>query len=48
MQYLIGSRIHPVLYLRSRTLEASPKAISEKTSYYQARLAFHFYPQFIP
>jgi len=27
---------------------ASPKAISGRTSYYQARLAFHFLPQFIP
>ena len=28
--------------------EASPKATSGRTSYYQARLAFHFLPQFIP
>jgi len=27
---------------------ASPKAISERTSYYQARLAFHYLPQIIP
>ena len=27
---------------------ASPKAISERTSYYQARLAFHCDPQLIP
>jgi hypothetical protein len=27
---------------------ASPKAISGRTSYYQARLAFHFLPQLIP
>ena len=29
-------------------LGASPKAISGRTSYYQARLAFHFLPQLIP
>ncbi len=28
--------------------DASPKAISGRTSYYQARLAFHFLPQLIP
>ena len=39
---------HPELYLRNRTPEASPKAISGRTSYHQARLAFHFYPQLIP
>src|SRR4030042_1893861 len=27
---------------------ASPKAISGRTSYYQARLVFRFLPQFIP
>ncbi len=27
---------------------ASPKAISGRTSYYQARLAFHYLPQLIP
>jgi hypothetical protein len=26
---------------------ASPKTISERTSYYQARLAFHFLPRLI-
>ena len=36
-----------MLYLRRRTLEASPKAISGRTSYLQARLAFHRYPQVI-
>ena len=36
-----------MLYLHRRTLEASPKAISERTSYLQARLAFHRYPQVI-
>ena len=29
------------------THDASPKAISERTSYYRARLAFHFLPQVI-
>jgi len=38
---------HPVLYLHRRTPEASPKAISGRTSYLQARLAFHRYPQVI-
>jgi len=38
---------HPVLYPQSETLEASPKAISERTSYYQIRLAFHSLPQII-
>ncbi len=28
-------------------LDASRKTISERTSYYQARLAFHFLPQLI-
>src|SRR5690606_5134033 len=31
-----------------RPLEASPKAISERTSYLQVRLAFHPYPHLIP
>ena len=29
-------------------MDASPKAISGRTSYSQARLAFHFLPQLIP
>lgn len=33
--------IHPVLYLQIPKQNASPKAISGRTSYYQARLAFH-------
>ena len=45
MQYPLG---HSVLYLRFSTLEASPKAISGRTSYLQARLEFHRYPQVIP
>ena len=30
------------------SFDASPKAISGRTSYFQARLAFHFLPQLIP
>ncbi len=37
-----------MLYLRFSTLEASPKAISERTSYLRARLEFLRYPQVIP
>ena len=37
-----------MLYLRFSTLEASPKAISGRTSYLQVRLEFHRYPQLIP
>jgi hypothetical protein len=37
-----------VLYLRHSTRNASPKAISGRTSYLQVRLAFHLYPQVIP
>jgi len=37
-----------VLYLQDSYLEASPKAISERTSYLQVRLAFHPYPHLIP
>ena len=37
----------PVLYPQKKTLNASPKAISERTSYYQVRLAFHSLPQVI-
>ena len=39
---------HSVLYLQPFFIDASPKAISGRTSYYQARLAFHFLPQLIP
>ena len=38
---------HSVLYLRDLSPEASPKAISGRTSYLQVRLAFHLYPQVI-
>ena len=37
-----------MLYLHGSLLEASPKAISRRTSYLQVRLAFHLYPQLIP
>jgi hypothetical protein len=37
-----------VLYLRYLTPEAIPTYISGRTSYFQARLAFHLYPQLIP
>jgi hypothetical protein len=37
-----------VLYLLISKLEASPKAISGRTSYLRARLEFHRYPQLIP
>ena len=30
---LVGPLVHPVLYLRDATHEASPKAISRRTSY---------------
>src|SRR5699024_1304107 len=38
------SALPPILY----RLEASPKAISERTSYIRVRLAFHPYPHLIP
>ena len=37
-----------MLYLRYSIRDASPKAISGRTSYLQVRLAFHLYPQVIP
>ena len=39
--------VHPVLYHRDGPREASPKAISERTSYHGIWLAFHPYPQLI-
>ncbi len=39
---------HSVLYLHLTYIEASPKAISRRTSYLRVRLAFHPYPQLIP
>jgi hypothetical protein len=37
-----------VLYLRVSIIEASPKAISRRTSYIRVRLEFHRYPHVIP
>ena len=39
---------HPALYLLQASRNASPKAISGRTSYLQVRLAFHPYPPLIP
>ncbi len=36
-----------MLYPHKETLDASPKAISGRTSYLRVRLAFHRYPQLI-
>ena len=44
---LSGPLALSVLYPRGLTLDASPKAISGRTSYHQVRLAFHRYPQLI-
>ena len=38
---------HPVLYPQHSSCNASPKAISERTSYLQVRLAYHPYPHVI-
>ena len=43
-----GPLVQTELYLHYPLHEASPKAISERTSYLQVRLAFHRYPQLIP
>jgi hypothetical protein len=37
-----------VLYLHDSQINASPKAISGRTSYLRVRLEFHRYPQLIP
>ena len=37
-----------MLYLRVSFCEASPKAISRRTSYLRVRLEFHLYPHVIP
>src|SRR5260370_30988253 len=39
--------VHPDLYHHCKSPEASPKAISERTSYHGILLAFHPYPQLI-
>ena len=43
-----GPLVQTVLYLQDSLLEASPKAISERTSYLQVRLEFLRYPHLIP
>ena len=43
-----GPLVQTELYLHDSYSEASPKAISERTSYLQVRLEFHRYPQLIP
>ena len=43
-----GPLVQTELYLHYPHHEASPKAISERTSYLQVRLEFHRYPQLIP
>ena len=43
-----GPLVQTVLYLQDSYLEASPKAISERTSYLQVRLEFLRYPHLIP
>ena len=43
-----GPLVQTELYLQHPLCEASPKAISERTSYLQVRLEFHRYPQLIP
>jgi len=44
---LVGPLFQSVLYLRGLLHEAALKGISGRTSYIQARLAFHCYPQLI-
>lgn len=44
---LVGPLAYSVLYPRKSSLEASPKAISGRTSYLRVRLAFHPYPHLI-
>ena len=43
-----GPLVQTVLYLHDSYAEASPKAISERTSYLQVRLEFLRYPHLIP
>ena len=45
---LVGPLTQSVLYPHGGTYDASPKAISGRTSYLQVRLAYHLYPQLIP
>ena len=43
-----GPLVQTVLYLHHSYFDASPKAISERTSYLQVRLEFLRYPHLIP
>ena len=43
-----GPLVQTVLYLQDSYIEASPKAISERTSYFRVRLEFLRYPHLIP
>ena len=45
---LVGPLTQSVLYPQCGTYDASPKAISGRTSYRRVCLAFHPYPQVIP
>ena len=45
---LVRPLAQTVLYLHDSSSDASPKAISGRTSYLRVRLAFHHYPQLIP
>ena len=45
---LVGPLGHSVLYLRKKTRNAAPKCISERTSYFRVRLAFHLLPTVHP
>jgi hypothetical protein len=45
---LVGPLTQSVLYPHGGTRDASPKAISGRTSYRRVCLAFHPYPQVIP
>src|SRR6201998_4447485 len=44
---LVWALVHPVLYLRRSAHEASPQAISGRTSYHGVLLVFRSYPQLI-
>src|SRR5512133_3433129 len=44
---LVSPLVHSGLYLHDETSDASPKAISGRTSYHGVCLAFHPYPQLL-
>ena len=48
VRYPVWALARSVLYRLYSLHEASPKAISGRTSYLRVRLAFHPYPQLIP